>query len=253
METAKSQKSSYNHRGDFLLKRRIAHRGLHNAQRGIPENSLLAFELAVEHKYAIELDVHLSRDGRVVVMHDNRLERMTGAKGKVTRKTYAELKKLKLSGTDQGVPLLEEVLRLVDGRVPVVVELKNFKFWNMKLEKATVEIMQSYSGKYAMKSFNPLTVRYLQKHHPEIVRGQLVPDFKKLKIGGPCRWLLEKILMSFVKRTELDFISCGIGYLQNEQIQRWRKEKPVLGWTIRSEADLARAQKWCDNVIFEGI
>lgn len=253
MKAAKPQKSSRNYRGDFLLERRIAHRGLHSAQQNVPENSLVAFAAAVEHKYAIELDVHLSKDGRVVVMHDNRLERMTGAKGRVTRSTYTELQKLKLSGTNQGVPLLEEVLRLVDGRVPVVVELKNFKFWNMKLEEATVEIMRSYSGKYAMKSFNPMTVRYLRKHHPEIVRGQLVPDFKNLKICGLFRWLLEKILMNSVKYTEPDFISCELDFLRDKRIREFRKKGLVLGWTVKNKADLAKAQEWCDNVIFEGI
>ena len=107
---------------DFILKTPIAHRGLHNVKA--PENSLAAFRLAIEHGNVIELDVHMLADGKIVVFHDDNLKRMTGVDAVIKDKTFAELSKLWLKKSSQKIPLLTEVLDLVDGKVPIIIEIK---------------------------------------------------------------------------------------------------------------------------------
>lgn len=109
----------------FLTKNLIAHRGLHDVNGGIVENSIESFKLAIDKKYIIELDVHISKDGEIVVFHDDNLNRVTGVNKKISEVTYDEIKKLKLKNTDSYIPTLQEILMLVDGKVPLLIEIKN--------------------------------------------------------------------------------------------------------------------------------
>ena len=108
----------------FLTENLIAHRGYHNLKLGIPENSIIAFEKAIQHNYIIELDVHILRDDMVVVFHDDNLDRMTGMNKNIKLTTYNEIKNLNLGNTEYRIPLIEEVLKQINGRVPIIIELK---------------------------------------------------------------------------------------------------------------------------------
>ena len=158
----------------MLLKgyQKVAHRGLHAAGKGVPENSLPAFRAAAEAGYAIELDVHRAADGTLVVFHDHDLRRMTGARGTVERMDFRSLRRLRLGGTACTIPLLREVLECVGGRVPLLIELKNGGLPGA-LERTLVRELAGYRGPVILESFNPLTVWWLRRNAPHLVCGQL--------------------------------------------------------------------------------
>lgn len=235
---------------NFLTKGLIAHRGYHNIEKGIPENSIFAFEEAIKKNFIIELDVHLLSDENVVVFHDDNLKRMTGVDKQIKNIDYQTISKLNLQNTDEKIPLLKKVLELVDGKVPIIIELK----YDVKcglLEKEVANLLQNYKGKYAVKSFNPFSIYYFKKNYPEIIRGQLVSDLKNQKISKVKKCFLKSMI--FNKITKPDFISCNIDIINSKNIQKFRKSKLILGWTARSKDELEEAKKYCDNVIFENI
>lgn len=235
---------------EFLRKNLIAHRGIHNIKNGIPENSLMAFKKAIENNYTIELDLHVLKDNSIVVFHDDNLERMTGINKYIKDVTYEEIKNLKLQNTDYTIPLFKDVLNLVNGNVPIIMELK----YDVKcgiLEKKTMDILKEYKGKYAIKSFSPLSVYWMKKNYPEVIRGQLCYDFKDQRMNIIKKWLLRNMALNFL--TTPDFISYGINSLPNRRIQRYRKNKLILGWTIRNKSQLEKAKKYCDNFICENL
>jgi len=158
-----------------------AHRGLHRKDKSVPENSLEAFRLAAELGYGIELDVQLSKDGQVVVFHDDTLNRVCGVDKRVDELDYAELKTLSLCGTEYTIPLFTEVLKLVDGRSNLIVELKGGRR-NKELCEKTRDILDYYDGIFCVESFHPGIVRWFRKNAPDYLRGQLampVEDYQK--------------------------------------------------------------------------
>lgn len=224
------------------LGRNYAHRGLHD--NTVPENSLAAFDAAAKAGYGIELDIQLSRDGEVVVFHDALLERMTGAAGKVCEYTLAELKTLSLNGTDQKIPTLSEVLELIDGRVPLLVELKG-ESTDTAVCPAADKLLHTYKGAYLIESFNPLLLRWYRKNRPEVYRGQLTTNLTA-GMGKTVRnRLLDSLLLNLVTRP--DFMAYDIRYPNRFPlslcIRFFRAHRFV--WTIRSEEEykLAGAQK----------
>lgn len=158
--------------------RNIAHRGLYDKDQAIPENSLPAFIKARENGYGIELDVQLSKDGQVVVFHDDTLDRACGVDARVDSLDYAELEKLSLFSTEERIPLFCEVLEAFAGEEPMIVELKNGPR-NEELCKKTLELLRGYKGEYCIESFNPLIVAWFRKHAPDILRGQLAQQVKE--------------------------------------------------------------------------
>lgn len=176
-----------------------AHRGLWDGE--IPENSLKAFQRAVEHGLGIELDVQLSADGEVMVYHDSTLSRVCRREGRLSDFTAAELSAFSLAGSNETVPTLREVLALVRGRVPLLIELKG-ESGNTALCPAVSKILKEYRGPYAVESFNPLLLRYFKKHDKRTVRGLLCTDL--LKSGHPgsrtVNFLLSHGLLSFLCR-----------------------------------------------------
>ena len=150
----------------------FAHRGLHNREKTVPENSIEAFRLAARQGYGIELDVQLTKDGHVVVFHDDTLDRVCGVEGRVDEMTYGELCKLRLCGSEYSVPLLSEVLAVVRGRGPIIVELKPGKR-NKELCRRTYEVLSAYRGEVCIESFHPMIVSWFRFHAPEFIRGQL--------------------------------------------------------------------------------
>lgn len=186
----------------FMYKN-FAHRGLHKKDKTIPENSLAAFERASSYGYGMELDVQLSKDGQVVVFHDDTLNRVCGVEARVDEKTYDELRQLSLCGTTQTIPLFSEVLKTVRGRGPLIVELKNGKN-NEELCEKTYALLKKYSGEYCIESFNPFIVRWFKKNAPEVIRGQLAnpPKDYNGEVGPLTAVILGNCLLNFLARPQ---------------------------------------------------
>lgn len=160
--------------------RNFAHRGLHTKNKKVPENSLTAFRHAVINDYGIELDIQFSKDFQVVVFHDDTLDRVCGVHGRVDEFTYEQLKQFSLRGQKEQIPLFSEVLSIVDGKVPLIVELKTGKS-NKRLCETAYRMLQDYKGDYCIESFNPLIVQWFKQNAPHILRGQLSAPYSSLK------------------------------------------------------------------------
>lgn len=233
----------------FLNKTPIAHRGLHDISKMIPENSYLAYQAAIDNGYAIEIDVRFSNDGKVVIFHDDDLDRLTQGSGAVYNKTYEELLKLDLQGTNEKIPLFSEFLKFIDGRVPLLIELKNIP-QRKDLVAKTLEILKDYKGEFALQSFNPLYMYQVKKKAPHIIRGQLAYLAPKENMkSGFQRWICRKMPLHFLVKP--DFISYFSGNLPNDKIKK--KAPLLLCWTVRDEIEYDRIKDYVDNVIFENI
>lgn len=186
----------------FMYKN-FAHRGLHKKDKTVPENSLAAFERASAYGYGMELDVQLSKDGQVVVFHDDTLNRVCGVDSRVDEKTYDELRQMSLCGSTQTIPLFSEVLKTVRGRGPLIVELKNGKH-NEELCEKTYALLSKYSGEYCIESFNPFIVRWFKKNAPEVIRGQLAnpPKDYNGEVGPLTAVILGNCLLNFLARPQ---------------------------------------------------
>lgn len=194
-----------------FLGRNFAHRGLHSPDKRIPENSLAAFGLAAEAGYGMELDVQLSRDGQVVVFHDDDLKRVCGREERVDELTWPELHTLSLCGTTERIPLFSQVLDLVDGRTPLIVELKSGRR-NRELCRKTLALLRGYAGDACIESFDPRIVAWFRFHAPDLLRGQLAqPPAKYRADGHPpiISFLLGNTLFNFAGRPQ--FIAYRIG------------------------------------------
>ncbi len=225
----------------------FAHRGLHSRDKSVPENSLEAFRLAAEAGYGIELDVQLSKDGQVVVFHDDTLDRVCGVHGRVDEFSFEELQGMRLCGTAQRIPLFSEVLAVVRGRGPLIVELKNGKR-NRELCEKTYAMLENYRGEACIESFNPKIVAWFRFHGRDLVRGQLaapVADYVKDGFGKPLGFVLSRTLLNFLARPQ--FIAYKIGFRPLPvRLSEWLGAMKV-GWTSHEP----RNEKGRDAVIFE--
>ena len=233
-----------------FLHRLFAHRGLFAADQSIPENSLPAFIAAVEAGYGVELDVQLSKDKVVVVFHDDDLKRVCGVDARVDAYTFDELRQLALLNTGERIPTFFDVLSVIDGKIPVIVELKSGGDWKTLCEK-TLELLTQYKGDYCVESFHPLLVRWFYRHAPQILRGQLSEAYRYSKRYAP--WyqslLMSRLLTNMF--THPQFIAYRIGpkclsVRICEAIGAMR-----VAWTARPTDDHAKLTKRNDAIIFE--
>ena len=226
--------------------RSFAHRGLHTEDKSVPENSLEAFRLAGRAGYGVELDVQLTKDGQVVVFHDDTLDRVCGVPGKLADKSYDELKLLSLCGTNQRIPLLTEVLEVYQGRGPLLVELKTGSR-NRELCEKTYAILSDYPGEVCIESFNPFIVRWFRLHAKDIVRGQLAtwPKDYEGSVSRGKAFLLSRCLLNFLARPQFIAYRAGIRPLGVQLSEAMGAMNFV--WTARNE----RAERGRDAVIFE--
>ena len=151
----------------------FAHRGLHDKGLNIPENSLAAFKRSADNGFGAEFDVRLSKDLKPVIMHDSTVDRMTGTHGKINEMTGEKLSGLKLGGTEERIPLLKDVLELVNGRVPLLIELKTDGGNYIKLCRECFKLLDHYKGDYAVESFDPRVLWWMRRNRPNVGRGQL--------------------------------------------------------------------------------
>lgn len=222
----------------------IAHRGLHD--ENIPENSLAAFRAAAEKGYIIENDIHLTKDGEVVVFHDDTLKRMCGVDSKIEEMTLAELKKLRLADSNEQIPTLKECLSEIDGRVPLLIEFK-VNGNTSALCEAADRILSEYSGDYFVQSFYPQVLAWYRRHKKCVMRGQLASTFKGDKIE---RRLLGLMLFNFLSRP--DFVAYEHIHGKHFMLLIVKTlGAATLGWTIRSKDELDAAKKHFDGYIFE--
>jgi len=235
---------------------RYAHRGLHNPAAGIPENTLPAFQLAVDRGFGAELDVHLTTDGRLVVLHDDNLRRLCGVDRKTASLSSAEFAAYGILGTDLHAPMLEEVLPLFEGRTPLIVEIKADSGNAAAVTEAACRVLDRFHVSYCMESFDPRALLWLRKHRPEICRGQLSCNFFRephATLSKPVRWILSNLLENFLTRP--DFIAYKFEDRAAPALRRCREAYGVqeVSWTIRSQADLETAERDGCIPIFEGF
>jgi glycerophosphoryl diester phosphodiesterase len=240
MQSSQSRKADLDRLGALPF----AHRGLHGAER--VENSRAAFEAAIAAGHGIELDVQLSRDGEAFVFHDYKLDRLTEAKGEVAARTTAELKALTLRGTGEPLATLSEILALIGGRVPLLIEVKAPERKVTRLCLAVFRALAGYRGPVGVMSFNPEVPRWFARQAPKVLRGLVVTESGKRGLRGR----LERHLALW--RAKPDFLPYDVRDLPSRFPRgRRRKGMPVYTWTVRTEADQARAAKHADQIIYE--
>lgn len=232
-----------------------AHRGLHEDKNIAPENSLAAFQLAVENNFGIEFDVQLSKDNIPVVFHDFTLKRLCGVDKKVRDLTFDELRTLRLYDSDQLIPLLTEALDLINGQVPIIVEYK-LPGNNTKVCEIGDEILKDYNGVYCIESFNPLALLWYKKNRPEVVRGQLSTKFVGKKGGAPSKLLnfaLQNLLLNFLSKP--DFIAFDYRHsdLFSFSLARSLFKVPTIAYTLTNNQHIVDSSKKFDLFIFENF
>lgn len=243
-----------------------AHRGLHNMNPAIqklkniresepteklPENSYAAIQKAADLGYGIEFDVHLTKDDIPVVFHDDTLNRICGVKGNLKDYTYEELQQFRLLGTDERIPAFADILKMVDGRVPLIIEYKVEKNAD-KLCRICDRILSDYKGLYCIESFHPLAVRWYKIHRPNIVRGQLSEDFTRQKLNIPY-FLLSHLIGNCYASPDFIAYNCKHRNELSRNICRKLYRSLSVAWTVRSQEELDKVSRSFDLFIFEGF
>lgn len=230
----------------------VAHRGLHSLSEGIPENSLAAIKRAADLGYGIEIDIHITADGEVVVFHDDTLMRACGVNKRIKNLTYEELCEYRLFGTQEKIPKFSEVLDEVGGRTMLVIEFKCGDRSFKKLCTAADKLLRSYKGNYIVQSFNPLPMFWYRHNRPEICRGQLSTDFFREPKINALKAAAGLLILNMISRP--DFVSYDMRYVNAFP----RKICSFLGamragWTFTSIEQIEKMRKNFDIYIFEGF
>lgn len=247
-------KGRRNHPGMENIKgHNYAHRGLHDQQK--PENSMAAFAAALDKGYGIELDVHLTKDGELAVIHDHELDRCTGCPGNVEDMTLAQLQEYTLNGTQEKIPAFSQVLQLFDGKAPLIIELKVANDNYAQLTDRVMAELKDYSGVYCIESFDPRCLKHLKKNYPQVIRGQLSDNYMKSKPKFPwyLRFVMTYLLGNFMFQP--DFIAYKFADRKNLSIFFARKlwKMHCVAWTVQTpeEFETAVSEGWIP--IFEGF
>ncbi|HVY20158.1 MAG TPA: glycerophosphodiester phosphodiesterase family protein [Bauldia sp.] len=241
---------------DWLTARPIAHRGYHDVAARRVENTLPAAEAAIAHNFAIECDLQRTADDRVVVFHDDTLDRLTAGTGLVERKSLAELRATSFRDSDAKIPTLEELLDLVDGRVGLVIELKSAFAGDRRLEAATAAILADYAGPAVVMSFDPASMAAMRHLAPALPRGMLGDRFRAEDwptLTAAQRWTYASFAMA--PWVLPSFVSYDVQALPASAPLMLRHffRIPLLTWTVRTAADRATAKAWADQITFEGF
>lgn len=233
----------------YFKNKMFAHRGLHDSE--VPENSLLAFRLAKESGYGVELDVQMTKDGQLVVFHDGSLKRVCGIDGNLRDYTYEELLKFRLNGTEEQIPLFSQVLETLDG-TDLICEIKGDNgIKNYELCEKTYDMLTTYKGRFCVESFSPYLVGWFKDNHPEIIRGQLSENFIKSTGNNLQNFCMTHLLVNCISRP--DFVAYNHLYSDTFGFKICAGIfKPLLvAWTAKGKAEQDSAWKIYDTVIFE--
>ena len=235
------------HRVGWIGEHDYAHRGLHGA--GVPENSRAAFAAAMAAGYGVELDVQRSGDGLPVVFHDATLDRLTGETGPVARRSAAQLGAVRLAGSTETIPTLRQVLAEIDGKVPVLIEIKADRDTRVAaLCLAVRRVLEGYTGPHAVMSFDPRVAHWYWKHSPHTVRGLVISEGEDRALPGKVKRRLA------LWHARPDFLAYDVRDLPSSfaSAQR-RRGLPVITWTVRGGEHAERAAEHADADIFEGM
>ncbi len=241
----------------FLVERPFAHRGLHDPEAGVVENTAEAFRAAIGKGYAIECDVVLAGDGEAVVFHDDRLERLTTGTGRTDARSVAELKRISFRQEGAtGFLTLPELAALVDGRVPLLVEMKSYWNSDVQLAERTVAHLRDYPGPLAVMSFDPVLLAHVRLLAPEMVRGLTACPFThafwRHMLPAPVRIGLQ--MLDHLDATRPEFVSFDADALPAWQTAMFRRSGlPVLCWTVRDAEQARRVRGYADQITFEGF
>ncbi len=244
---------SWKHNGTITAigRQDLAHRGLHDNAAGIPENSLAAFQRAIDHGFGMEMDVQLTADGQLVVFHDAETLRMTGVSGRVSKMTLAELRELRLLGTDERIPTFGEFLSLIRGQVPLCIEIKCDGNNGAALSKRVFEELDLYEGPYYVESFDPRALWWVRWNRPKVGRGQLSISAQEPKLLNVVAGLL---LMNFAGRPH--FIAYDYHTSRKElAVQLCEKlfGAVAVEWTVTEPERLLENRALGVTTIFEGF
>ena len=244
-----------NRRGkmEAFLNRHYAHRGLFDNKTN-PENTLSAFQLAIDKGYGIELDVRITKDNIPVVVHDLNLLRVCGVDKNISDLAYNELQNLYLFETDNKIPLLEDVLVTINGQVPIIVEIKLNTGTDTKICEIITPLLDNYKGLYAVESFNPMILLWYKKNRPHITRGQLSLNFFKESKKDPfLNFLMKNLMLNFL--TKPDFI--GYDHRDKNNLSLWINKKlfktPLVAYTIKSQSEYEKNKDIFDLFIFDSF
>ena len=227
----------------FKKGRIISHRGIHDNIK-IFENTKEAIKLAKDKNYIIEIDIHLTKDNQIIVFHDYNTKRITKKDMIIEESNYNDLNKQNIIH----IPLLKEILKLINGKVPLLIEIKQENKVG-KLEQNLMNILKDYKGDYAIQSFNPFCIYWFKKHRKDYIRGQLLTN--KYNYNFITNLIYEHMIFNIF--TKPDFISYNIKGLPNKTISKSRKKLVVLGWTIKTKEELKKYENYCDNFICDNI
>ncbi|GAA5540905.1 MULTISPECIES: glycerophosphodiester phosphodiesterase [Brucella/Ochrobactrum group] len=230
---------------DWLAKRPVAHRGLHDLNKTRWENTLAAFEAAAKAGFAIECDVHLTKDGGVVVFHDDDLQRLAGREGRISDLTLSEATALNVGGTAERVPTLRQMLDLVDGRVPLVIELKGIEGRDDGLVAAVARELGEYKGEAAIMSFDHHLIRRFASDAPGIPGGLTAEGTRTQDFEAHFSMLAHGI----------SFVSYNVHHLPNPFVTfvREKLHMPVISWTVRDREMQKHSELNVEQITFEGF
>ena len=239
------------------LCRPIAHRGLHNLDAKVIENSRSAVKAAMAKNFAIEVDLQPDCDGNPMVFHDETLDRLTNSSGRVDELSVSELRSISYRISPDTILALEDLLTIVGGKVPLIVEIKSMWRDQHRFVEKIVAKFNNYDGKFALMSFDPAIMMIVKSLAPDICRGLVAERFRDTAYWKHLSWgqkfVLKNLLWSF--RVQPHFVAYNIADLPTVGTHLFSRilRRPLLTWTVRTEADKRRALKYADAMIFEGF
>ena len=235
----------------FWLKNKpIAHRGLHDGNKKIIENSISSIHEAINKNLPIEIDLQLSKDD-IAVFHDSNLERLCGIKIDIKKISKKDFNRFKLLDSNDTILSLEEVLEEAQGKVPLLIEIKNFSL-SKKIEKKLIKVLSAYKGEFAIQSFNPFSINFIKEQKPDWICGQLIGKVEYIETLFPLNYII--YFYEKYNARNLDFCAIDINALNEKILATMKKNNLlILAWTIKNKEQLQKAQKFADNIIFENI
>jgi glycerophosphoryl diester phosphodiesterase len=242
---------------DWLIARPVAHRGLHDAQKNIIENTPSAFQAAIAGRYGIECDLQISADGEAMVHHDDALGRLTDGSGRLDAMTAMDLKRIPFKATQDRMITLGELCDLVGGRATLVIEMKSAFDGDRRLVARAAEVLAGYAGPAALMSFDPAQVAALRAIAPQIARGIVAERRYRHREWDRLPAAAKRAMAYFAHalRTRPQFIAYAVRDLPATipSVARKLLGLPLLTWTVRSGDDRSKAERYADQMIFEGF